>query len=505
MPFAAARARVHALGRVPRPLYALRLFGVVAALGLLAACAQPMGAPWLINKPKTQSGQPAPQAKGAPPAKGSAAGGTQVARAEPGQASPPPPQLPSLEELLGSVPRAQDGTYSPTTAEPMYTYTPAPVPGALGMRVAVLLPLSGTNQRVGTAMLNAAQMALFDFAGPGFEMVVQDTHDSPEAAAEAARQAIANGAGLIIGPLLAPAVRAVGEVARPAGVPVMAFSSDRTVVGDGVYTMGFFPGDEVRRVMDYAHKNGARRFALLSPRGAYGDAILSAMQESAWSLGAEIASAQFYDPQAGDFSGPVKQLANYDERRRALLQQRAELEGKEDEASKLALKRLENLETLGDPPFDALLVADGGKRLVAVAALLPFYDIDPNRVKILGTGQWDDQGLGGEPALVGGWYAAPDPAQRQAFSDKYLDAFGARPHRLATLAYDATALAVVLAAQGRAAPYEQAVLAQPGGFTGRDGIFRFHADGAVERGLAVLQVERNQARVVDPSPPAFTQ
>lgn len=477
-----------------------RLSPVIAIMvvgGVLAACAQ-LGVEGIGGKPKPINVPPkpsvpasTPQPGGLPPYGSEGQGG-----APSGESSGDrPPMLPSLEALLGSIPRSEDGQI----------LEPPSVPQARGMRVAVILPLSGPNQTVGTALLNAAHMALFDFAGPNFELLVQDTKGTPEGAAEAARLAVGDGATMIVGPLLASSVRAVADIARAANVPVVAFSSDRTVVGDGIYTMGFFPGDEVRRVMDYAATKGARRFALLAPRGPYGDAVLGAMHDASARLGVEVARAEFYDPQGSEFSAPVKDIANYEERRRALEDQRRILAARDDEVSQLALKRLENLQTIGDPPFDALLVADGGKRLVAVAALLPYYDIDPKQVKILGTGQWDEQGLGGEPALIGGWYAAPDPAVRQAFSDQYFAAFGQRPHRLATLAYDATALAVVLGGQdqGYNGPFSHATLSQPGGFIGRDGIFRFHVDGAAERGLAVLEVGRREAVVIDPAPKAF--
>lgn len=465
------------------PFAALILVG-----GVLAACAQVGmgGKPKPVHAPPTA---PAPNTATLP-----GAGSGQVAR---------PPVLPSLEALLGSFPRAEDGQI----------LDPPTVPSARGLRVAVLLPLSGPNQRVGAAMLSAAEMALFTFAGPDFELLVQDTKGTPEGAAEAARLAVGDGAAMIIGPLLASSVRAVADIARAANVPVVAFSSDRTVVGNGIYTMGFFPGDEVRRVMEFASTKGAKQFALLSPRGAYGDAVLSAMQDVAARLGVQITRTVFYDSQADEFSEPVKQIANYNERRRALEEQRRMLQANDDEVSQLALKRLENLQTLGDPPFDALLVADGGKRLMALAALLPYYDVDPKRVKILGTGQWDEQALGGEPALVGGWYAAPDPAVRKAFSDEYVEVFGLRPHRLATLAYDAAALAVILGRQsqerhltggfGQPGPFDHGILVQSGGFTGRDGIFRFQPDGSTERGLAVMQVGRRGATVVDPAPKVF--
>lgn len=469
---------------------------VAAGSLILAACQQTTSSkPQLANTKPTaaQKKADAPVSNGSYAA--SAGIGPQiVARAEQPKPRPRPPVLPSLEDLIGRLP-----SQGPDASAPTQMVEPPPVPVARGLRVAVLLPLTGANQRVGSAMLNAAQMALFDFAGNDFELLVHDTQGTTEGAREAARLAIGDGAQLIVGPLLAPNVRAVTELAQLANVPVMAFSSDRTVVGPGVYTMGFFPGDEVSRVVHYAAAKGLKRFALLAPEGPYGEKVSATFNAAVWDAGGFVVESQFYDPKLTDFSEPVKRIAHYDERRGALLAQRQALEAKGDEVSSLALKRLDNLQTMGELPYDALLVADGGRRLIAVSAMLPFYDIDPKKVKILGTGQFDEPGLGAEPALVGSWYAAPNPETRQKFSDEYLSAYGHRPHRLATLAYDATALAVLLGPH----KYDANVLADVGGFSGKDGLFRFKESGEAERGLAVMEVRRKDARVIDPAPSAF--
>lgn len=220
--------------------------------------------PLLSNPPqKTQeSAQTPAQAHTQTSHSASAGVGPQLARRSDPAPLPRPPLLPSLDDLIGRIPQAT----TPATIGDAIS-EPPPVPMARGLRVAILLPLSGTNQRVGAAMLNASQMALFDFAGNDFELLVHDTQGTPEGAAEAARLAIGDGARLIVGPLLSTSVRAVSDLARAAAVPVVAFSSDRTVAGSGVYTMGFFPGDEVKRVVNYAATQGAQRFALLAPRG----------------------------------------------------------------------------------------------------------------------------------------------------------------------------------------------------------------------------------------------
>jgi hypothetical protein len=46
-------------------------------------------------------------------------------------------------------------------------------------------------------------------------------------------------------------------------------------------------------------------------------------------------------------------------------------------------------------------------------------------------------------------------------------------------------------------------LTNPSGFAGIDGIFRLRPDGLVERGLAVLEVEHDGDKVIDPAPTTF--
>jgi branched-chain amino acid transport system substrate-binding protein len=152
---------------------------------------------------------------------------------------------------------------------------------------------------------------------------------------------------------------------------------------------------------------------------------------------------------------------------------------------------------------DAVLLPEGGARLRALAPLLPFFDIDPRAVKFLGTGLWDDAGLGSEPALVGGWYAGPSPEGFADFARRFEQAFGRRPPRLASLAYDATALAGILAKQEDGTMFSEEMLTIPDGFAGYDGIFRFRSDGLVDRGLAVLEIQRRGSRVIDPAPASF--
>lgn len=371
------------------------------------------------------------------------------------------------------------------------------------VRISILLPLSGSNSKIGKALLNAAQLALFDFADSRFEMLPQDTKGTSDGAARAARLAISDGASIILGPLLSSSVKAIIPAAKAANVPIIAFSNDNSIAGNGAYTLGFIPSEQVDRVINYAASKGITRFGALAPNNTYGVRVVEALKKIAGALGATVTRAQFYDPNANDFTNVVREFADYDIRRQSLLEQRKTLETQDDEISKRALERLENFQTLGDLPFEALFVADGGKRLLSVAALLPFFDIDPGKVRMLGTGQWDEPGIGKEPALIGGWYAAPPPSARIDFDKQYQEIYGNRPPRLVTMAYDATALIAVLARQEGGPMFSEAALTNPNGFWGRDGVFRLTKAGTAERGLAIMQIGQDKNKVISKAPESF--
>ncbi len=375
------------------------------------------------------------------------------------------------------------------------------------VKVAMLLPLSGQHEQVGQALLNASQVALFDLAGENFKLVVQDTAGTPEGAAAAAQTAIAQGADLIIGPLFSTSVEAVKPVAQAADVKVLAFSSNREVGGDGVYVMGLAPHLQVERIIAYASAQGLRQFGILAPETPYGQAVAQAMRDAVERNEGFLTRVIFYNPTSPDLSPEVRSLANYEGRQAALNARKQALEAAGDAASRRALARLRNIETTGSLEYDAILLAGTAQQALSLAPLLAYYDVDPNIVRFLGTSLWDGAELGAEPSLQGSWFAAPAPDYWQDFKTRYTETYGSAPPRVASLAYDATALAAVVAAQAENAGvdpvFDDVTFTQASGFAGIDGIFRFYANGESDRGLAVLAVERDAPKVIDPAPASF--
>lgn len=370
------------------------------------------------------------------------------------------------------------------------------------VRAALLVPLSGPNAALGAVLSNAAQMAVFEVADPHFSLIPLDTRGTAEGAAAAARQALSQGADIVLGPLFSQEVKAVAPVVREQSVPMLAFTTDRSALGAGVWSLGFLPGPQVKRLVTQALADNRSRFALLAPATDYGRAVAAALETAVAEVGARLVRTEFYDPAAREFTAVAKRFADYEHRRGELAQEKKAAAGRS--GSQQALEAVTAKPT--GSRFDAVLLPDEGVRLKSIASLVTYYGIDPGPVRFMGTMLWDDPRLADEPSLQGGWYPAPSQELHSQFEARYGKAFGPLTPRMTTFAstaYDATALAAALAHQGQG-DYPVAALTNPNGFSGIDGIFRLLPDGTNERGLAVRELQQGGSKEISPAPASFT-
>jgi ABC-type branched-subunit amino acid transport system substrate-binding protein len=350
-----------------------------------------------------------------------------------------------------------------TSDEPGFVRLSNTPQGHVPVRVGVLLPFSNgsaSTRNLAKAMMKAAQLAMFDSRNSNILLMPSDEGSTPKQAAEAARTLISEGAEIIVGPLFAPSVTAVAPIARDHAVPVIAFSTDRAVGGDGVFLLSYQPETEVQRVISYAAAHGHANFSALVPRTAYGDRIAAAFRKEAVAQHVTARAVLRFDPAAPDLAQPANAAA----------------------AS----------------GADAILIAQGGQQLIAMATTL-----SSTHPQLLGTGLWTDKSLSHEPILAGGWFAAPPPRADEAFEQRYWESFGAPSPQLAPLAYDAISLVSALSSGPPYHRFTDAALTDPNGFSGVSGVFRFNADGSCDRGLAILTVGTDGFRVVDPAPATF--
>jgi branched-chain amino acid transport system substrate-binding protein len=346
---------------------------------------------------------------------------------------------------------------------------PATAIGAGKVKVALILPLSGTGNAAVAAlsMRNAAEMALAEFNAPDLQLLVKDDAGTAPGAQQAAQQALDEGAEIILGPLFALSVGPVGQLARSRNVPVIAFSTDANVAARGVYLLSFLPESDVERIIGYAATQGKKSFAALVPDNAYGTVAEGAFKAAVGRRNGRVVALEHYPLDRNQMQGPARTIA---------------------QASNRA---------------DAIFIPDGADAVPTVVQSLVSGGIDTKRVQLLGTGLWEDAQIFSTPALDGAWYAGPESTGFRNFSARYRARYSQDPVRTATLAYDAVALVAALIKTQGAQRFSEETLTNASGFTGIDGLFRFRQDGTNQRGLAVLKVSPTGGQVISPPPKAF--
>ena len=338
------------------------------------------------------------------------------------------------------------------------------------VRIALILPLTaqGNAGLAAQSMKNAAEMALAEFKVSNVQLLVKDDGGSPQGAQGAAQQAISEGAEIIVGPLFAQSVSAVGQVARSRNIPVIAFSTDASVAARGVYLLSFLPETDVRRIVSYAASRGKRSFAALMPDNAYGTVVEAAFQQEVARHGGRVVVLEKYPHDANRTAEAVRRVAQA--------------------ASQI----------------DSIFIPDSPDAVPQIAQALAANGVDLKRVQLLGTGLWgDDTRIASEKLLDGGWYPSPEQTGFRNFSGRYRARYGQDPVRTATLAYDAVALVAALVKTQGMQRFSEQVLTNPSGFAGIDGVFRFRPEGTNERGLAVLRVTPSGGQVISPAPKSF--
>lgn len=359
----------------------------------------------------------------------------------------------------------------------------APIPVATGgarrsVKVGLLLPLSGKAAPIGKALRDAAVMALFDkyatMQNPDVrvELVTKDTSGTPEGARIAATAAVKEGATLLLGPLFAHSVEAIKPLAKTGRVTIISFSNHKEIAGDGVYVLGFDPAEQAERVANYAYRRDINSVAALAPNDAYGREVLQSFNRIAGLLGRKLQPVVRYAPANAHIEKEIRDLA----------------------AQGSTGARFN---------FSALLLPEAGEKLGSILSGLEAANISSRTIQFIGTGLWDDAAIIRHHALNGAWLASSPPEIYASFEQRYLATYGNKPPRLASLSYDAVALATTLAASPQG--FTRAALQNPAGFYGpANGIFRLMPSGITQRGLAVLQVDgARDFKVIDPAPTRF--
>ncbi|MDC0342823.1 hypothetical protein OAN10_01110 [Alphaproteobacteria bacterium] len=278
------------------------------------------------------------------------------------------------------------------------------------------------------------------------------------------------------------------------GAIFFSFSSTTTLAKNCVFLINFFPENELKTIFNFFPNNS--KVALLYPENEYGFGINSIIDNVADQSNSIIINRASYNKDLTNAPEAIKELGKYELRKYELNRQKQILANKKDKESKKRLIKLEKFQTTKDFDFTHIIIADYGLRLLQVAPLLPYYDIDPNVVRFVGTGAWDDEVFYDEPSLSGSIYPGIEISKRQQLNEDYFNLYEERLLRISTLPYDLVGLLDYLINNDHTTLTLYKTLQNTNiRFAGLDGNFYF-SNNRIERDLQVLQIKDGKANVI---------
>ena len=354
---------------------------------------------------------------------------------------------------------------------------PGTVPPANGgsVQVALLVP-SGSGQSqdelFGANLENAARLAMNDLSGVDIDLRVYKTGGSPAQAAALAKQAVDEGAQVILGPFYSEEANAAGVAVANSGVNVLAFSNNAAIAGGNVFVLGQTFESTAKRLAGYAVRNGKSKVLIVHDRNVAGEVGKAAIERGVASAG-----------------GSVVGVTSYEFSQNGIVQAAPGIVATARSSGATAL----------------FLTADTAGALPLLSQLLVDNGIDRASTQFIGLTRWDiPPATLALPSVQGGWFAMPDPGLQAQFRARYAAAYGSQPAPVAGLAYDGIAAIGALANRAKGgAPLSKGDLTQSAGFAGVSGIFRLLPNGTNERGLAVAAIRANQVVVIDAAPRSF--
>ena len=109
----------------------------------------------------------------------------------------------------------------------------------------------------------AAEMAIADLDGVKIDLHVYNAGADAAATAAVARQAVDEGAKIILGPVFAQSANAAGVAVAASGVNVLSFSNNTEIAGGNVFVLGPTFENTADRLVSYAARQGKGRMMVV--------------------------------------------------------------------------------------------------------------------------------------------------------------------------------------------------------------------------------------------------
>ena len=302
------------------------------------------------------------------------------------------------------------------------------------LKVGLLAPFSGQYKGMGQSIMLSLQMALKEINDDNIKIYPRDSgFNNPDKLIQSVESLKEENIKIVIGPI------SHEDFKNLTAYKNMIFISPSNInpkVQSNILSVGISLESQMKSIEDFIKQNKRKKTIIMYPKNKYTDLIDAKINNI--SINNKKIFRYSADPKI--LTSDIEKLTNYDQRKRNLISRVKILEEKDDEASKLELKRLEQKYTIGKVNFDSVIIIDFGDSLKSVLTSLVYSDVDQKEVLIMTVNQWFDKSIFLENSIKNLYYPSVDIKNFQKYKTRYFKIYGVQPTEITILTYDALGL-----------------------------------------------------------------
>jgi len=302
------------------------------------------------------------------------------------------------------------------------------------LKVGLLAPFTGEYKDMGQSIMLSLQLALKEINDDKIKIFPRDSgFNNPRKLIQSIESLKEENIKIVIGPISHDDFKSISNYKD------MIFISPSNIepkIQNNILSVGISLESQIKSIENFIKKNKRKKTIIMYPKNKYSSLIDSKINNI--NINNKKIFKYSADPKV--LTSDIEKLTNYNQRKRNLISRVKILEEKDDEASKLELKRLEQKYTIGKVNFDSVVIIDFGDSLKSVLTSLVYSDVDQNDVLIVTVNQWFDKSIFLENSIKNLYYPSVNIKNFQKYKNKYSNTFGVEPSEITILTYDALGL-----------------------------------------------------------------
>ena len=302
------------------------------------------------------------------------------------------------------------------------------------LKVGLLAPFSGEYKNLGQSIMLSLQLALDEIDDENIKIYPRDSgFNNSEKLVRSVESLREENIKIVIGPISHKDFKSLSSFKD------MIFISPSNIdpkIQSNILSVGVSLESQIKSIENFIKEKKRRKTIIMYPKNEYTPLIDAKIN----SINIDNKKIFRYSSDPKVLTSDIEKLTNYKQRKRNLISRVKILEEKDDEASKIELKRLEQRYTIGKVNFDSVVIIDFGDSLKSVLTSLVYSDVDQKEVLIVTVNQWFDKSIFLENSIENLYYPSVDINNFQKYKKKYSKIYGLQPTEITILTYDALGL-----------------------------------------------------------------